>query len=627
MKRSNFCEKFGTTSILAISMLTSTVSLAYNGEPRDLPSQGIDVNNSVVASHTTIYNTLLEELDISNTPNDANITLNPYGTAPLSAYYGVWNEGDIASINVSVTSANGLTIDKTYIPALGANLLPVTGLEANKENVLKVTTTNSRDMEYNYGFTITTDPLPPTDADTVDGKSVYFGTPIFTVKTFEPDLSLRSDGVYITSFFGRGHYAIDDYGDLRWFLKNDVIPSFNFVSLGNGHYLSEGYINASDPNTVPEDYKALYEWDWMGRVHTVYNISYKAHHSSELLDGDPTKLIYASENSQPGEENVTREDGIAVLDLKTGNELHYYDMTLVLDESRYHQPKNSDGDPRIDWAHLNKTYYIDNQNMIVSSLRHQNALVGMYPNDNKAQEPTIAFIAGSHFDWSEKYQDYLLTPIDTNGDELYNLSTPQGVESADKEFWTWGQHGVVPLPNSDTNLVKFAVFDNGNFRSNNIDDPENLSQNPLVPADNWSSYVEFTIDLTNKTIVKGDEYGKEEFGAYYYSSLVGSVYKDPENGNVLVNFGGAILDGNDIPTTIDVGNGSDIIDPNTDNIAKGHPSIVEAKRNPDGTFTTLFELEVTSGRPKTPDDGPANNASAYRYDLTQFYVLKKPMYD
>ena len=64
---------------------------------RELPAsrpavnQHIDENNAMVISHNTIYQSCFEQITQDNTAENAIIMLDPYGTAPLSAYAGIWS--------------------------------------------------------------------------------------------------------------------------------------------------------------------------------------------------------------------------------------------------------------------------------------------------------------------------------------------------------------------------------------------------------------------------------------------------------------------------------------------------------------------------------------------------------
>lgn len=60
--------------------------------PRAPINQGIDTNNALVQSHNAIYQQLLAQISEKNTYDNAIVTLNPYATAPISLYLGVWVE-------------------------------------------------------------------------------------------------------------------------------------------------------------------------------------------------------------------------------------------------------------------------------------------------------------------------------------------------------------------------------------------------------------------------------------------------------------------------------------------------------------------------------------------------------
>lgn len=60
--------------------------------PRAPVNQKIDTDNAMVQNHNAIYQQLLAQIREDNTYTHAVITLNPYGTAPLSLYLGVWVE-------------------------------------------------------------------------------------------------------------------------------------------------------------------------------------------------------------------------------------------------------------------------------------------------------------------------------------------------------------------------------------------------------------------------------------------------------------------------------------------------------------------------------------------------------
>ncbi|MDR1766001.1 MAG: aryl-sulfate sulfotransferase [Lachnospiraceae bacterium] len=106
-------------------------------------------------------------------------------------------------------------------------------------------------------------------------------------------------------------------GDVRWYTTKDI-PSFSFVRLANGNFLTVDQSHDS--------YKQLYQFDTTGRVFTVYVLDNDAHHSvQQTANGN---VILASEYTglRPGEDvqDATVEDGASVIDLSTGLEVAYY---------------------------------------------------------------------------------------------------------------------------------------------------------------------------------------------------------------------------------------------------------------------------------------------------------------
>lgn len=72
-------------------MNTLTATSVVLPAPRPAINQGIDINNEMVLNHTAIYENCLAQVTQENTVENALMLLDPYGTAPLSAYAGVWS--------------------------------------------------------------------------------------------------------------------------------------------------------------------------------------------------------------------------------------------------------------------------------------------------------------------------------------------------------------------------------------------------------------------------------------------------------------------------------------------------------------------------------------------------------
>ncbi|WP_411904968.1 aryl-sulfate sulfotransferase, partial [Salmonella enterica] len=129
--------------------------------------------------------------------------------------------------------------------------------------------------------------------------------------------------------------------------------------------------------------------------------------------------------------------------------------------------------------------YINGPNDLqICSGRQKSAIFGVNVDSGE-----LRFIMANHEDWCDEFKQYLLTPVDDDGVPLYDLTSPGGIDAADKNFWTWGQHNFVEIPNDEAGIMEFMVFDNGNYRS--LEDAKSL-----VPADSFTRGVQFKINRT-----------------------------------------------------------------------------------------------------------------------------------
>ena len=401
---------------------------------------------------------------------------------------------------------------------------------------------------------ILTGPLPPTDAESSGDP----GFPIYELTVSAAVPSETIDELYFTAFAERYNAGVDYNGVVRWYTTLDI-PAFNFERIANGHFLS----TASRFN----DAKHIYEFDLVGRIHKVYVLDNRCHHSIyEMADGN---LLLTSENT-----GTTDEDGLSIIDVNTGLELAYYDMRNVLDVNRVPIPSSATD---IDWLHINQSYLNTTNNLIIASGRAQ----GIFAVD--ADTSRLAFILANHEDWNSYYKPYLLTPVDENGTALYDLSDADDIDKADKEFWPWGHHAVLEVPDTTQGIVEFFAFDNGNFRSRNV-------EKAILPDNNYSRIVRYRVDVNNMTVMKIFEYGETEVGNRGYSSFV-SNEAVLENGNYFINFGGGMVDENGRRTTRLPGI-TDIEDPLVGDMTQG---IVLLQEIDPETKEVQVEFTATSG--------------------------------
>lgn len=557
--------------------------------PRPAIDQGVDCNNTVVISHTAIYQDSLTQITEENTPDNARITLNPYGTAPLSAYAGIWSSEDRQiTLHIQDVARTAVLTEQVVTLSVGANLVPILGLVADSENQIVFLADGMEIASY----TIATQPLPATDS-----ADVTLGFPIISVTKPVTDATKMAAGYYFVTHFDRYNYALDQNGIVRWYVTKDF-PSYNLVRIDNGRFLATSEAN----NT----YLNMYEFDMMGRLYAFYVLDNQFHHS--IWQWDSNTIVAPSEYtaSRPDTLN-TNEDGVSVVDLTTGLEIAYYDMAKILDPQREARPSGTapGEDPTVkDWLHVNQSYVNKTNNLLIASGRHQSAVFGI-----DLETEALRFIMATHEEWNETLQPYLLTPVDSNGIPLYDFSNPDDVDAANRDFWTWGQHNVTEIPNDEPDIVEFMVFDNGNFRSRE-------DSKSLLPPDNYSRVVHFIIDLKTMTVMRPFEYGKE-LGSRGYSSCV-SAKEILSNGNIVVHFGDCTFDENGRAVSCQPGD-SDLVDPQEGSEVMGNLLLQEIDPT---TKSVLFEATMTSGYYKSE----ATGGEGYRYDITSFRVYKMALY-
>ncbi|ENM1946834.1 aryl-sulfate sulfotransferase [Citrobacter braakii] len=559
-------------------------------EPRTPVNQKIDVDNATVLSHNAIYQTLLSAVMETNDYDNAIVTLDPYSTAPLSLYLGIWGKLN-EDIKINVQDSKGITVavSWTYSMQTGANLIPVSGLVAGEDNV--VTLISGAQIVGQY--TVTPSALPPSDS-----ADISLGFPVITVTKSVDDSSLVADGLYFSTYFDRYNLAFDQNGIVRWYVSQ-AIPSYNFVRTDSGHFLatSQGINHCLD----------MYEFDVMGRVYAVYLLDNEFHHSILPLENNLAIAPSEYTNGRP-DDYSTGKDGVSIIDLTSGLEVAYYDMLKVMDYSRSPRPSGSapgQSATMDDWLHINQSYINTTNNVLVSSGRHQSAIFGVDVDSGQ-----LRFIMADHEDWASDFEEYLLTPVDESGNPLFDFSTQDGIDLANSNFWTWGQHNIVEIPNAEIGILEFLVFDNGNYRSR--DDARSL-----LPKDNFSRVVQFRIDLNTMTVTRSYEYGKHEVGSRGYSSFVSAKHL-LSNGNLVIHFGASTMDENGRPLSAQPGY-SDIVDPQDGSQALGMLVLQEINKQ---TKQLLFEATVTSGYYKNAEV----NGDDYRYDISAFRVYKLPLF-
>jgi len=337
-----------------------------------------------------------------------------------------------------------------------------------------------------------------------------------------PDISVVSSNVFLMNspfYLVDAHFArpnqwyasrpfvFDQNGDIRWQLfiaDNHDFISWPLKKLANG-------------NVFLANNEWIFEYSITGELLNTLNAGgangYWFHHDIiELPNGNFVGLATkagSTMTTRSGQTVQTIEDYIIELDRNSGSVITEWDLKQILDVNReiHSGPENGD------WFHGNSVYYDESDNSLIVSGRHQGVIKVDWQNNLK-------WIVSPHFDWGtvsgDDYSSFLLQPLTASGLEVMD-STKLGFQSETSFDWPWVQHSA--KKNRRGNLI---LFDNGwnrHYEGNG------------TPQTNYSRFVEYGIEESNKTITQLYSYG-ESLGFDYYSMIVSNV-DELSNGNYL----------------------------------------------------------------------------------------------
>ncbi|MFG6656266.1 aryl-sulfate sulfotransferase [Scandinavium sp. M-37] len=607
---------------------------------------GLQTDIEPVIRDNQIYNEFISDI----TENTQKLHVDLFGRSPLTAMAGFWNKHPELTVTVEaphVADAPIITHTYTDLPLDQAIALPVLGFLAQESEYTdnNFTITSSEGVVMSGGTS--TKPLPGTDPQSNSEN----GFPeVQILKTAEQG-SVGDDLYFVMLSERRANIAYDRKGNVRWFVRaGDVdedpalwLPVFNTVRLSDGTFIGcddhlQHYYTPSDlKENEPLGQRELWRFDATGRVIGIYFIRDRAHHSLIELPGE-NALLYASDyistrNASDGPVNEANqgpsaEDCIAILDLETGYEKVYYDLRVIMNFWRLPVPIDLSVPHINDWIHLNQVYLDSDTNLLMGSCRHQSAVIGI-----DRATGALRFISGNHDDWQETesgapttdWSDLLLTPINPDTDQPYDLSNPDQKAAADQTFWTWGQHNIQEIVKSTSNqdVIEFSVFNNGNYRTRN-------KAAGVIASENASRCARYQVTLSSREVRKLEEYGETEVGSDGYSSYVSTASffnheGDPSLPRLFANFGGSIFQENGggtdtgLPLTLMPGE-SDRQDPNevVDGNYQGRTILQEVDLN---TRSPLFDIRLTSGSFKSPEGETIRRAELYA-----FRAYKMPLY-
>lgn len=436
------------------------------------------------------------------------VLLNPYGNAPLCALLK-FTSPVAGHTRIVVVGKNGAASDitQTFTDDGTSHTIPVAGLYPNFKNTVQVYVVNSATKDSVESIVnITTGPLP---ANTPN----YIHTDIADIPNMVSGVNL------VSSFSGLPNppqtpYIVDSYGDIRWcldFTNNPTLRSL-FYDCGISR-LQNGNFYFADQTSA-----AIYEVDILGKVIHSWGLGgYTFHHNvTEKPDGNFLVTVSKPGSTHP-DDTITDEDYVIEINRQSGAITNVWDLKESLDENR--RTLSADA---VDWIHTNAVIYDPSDNTIIISGRVQAVVKLTYDNH-------IKWIMAPHRGWGtnrrgEDLNQFLLTPLDANGNKITDAAVLDGTVNAPDFEWNWYQHSPILIPNGD-----LMIFDNGTTR--------NFS---TTASTYYSRAVEFKIDPVNMTVKQIWEYGKER-GAETFSAVVSSVKYLADKNHVLFSPGYQVI--------------------------------------------------------------------------------------
>jgi hypothetical protein len=416
------------------------------------------------------------------------LTMDPNGLTPLAGVVEL--ETDVA-VAAQLTITDGLDLWTVRFPSSAQqHYLPVLGLKADR--------TYSVDVELVPGgpagtVLATTAPLP-------DGFPVLTTT-VSIPAQMEPGYTLM-DCLRRSTPNLSYTVIVDSWGAVVWYTTRCMratrqLPNGNLF-YRQGSQVIELDLLANERPRVQLDHPGI------GLHHDLFPTPHGTYLSldrrSVEVDDFPTSETDPRAPTAP----ATLLDDSVVEFLPDGTLRREWPLVEMLDITRIGYDSLVETANGLDWTHANAVTYRLEDDSIVVSVRHQDAVIKFSRRTGKLQ-----WILGPHDNWSPEFRPLLLDPVGS------------------PFRWQFHQHAPMWTPTGT-----LLLFDNGNRRASPFDG------NPWVHAfDNFSRGVEFKIDEDLMTVEEIWEYG-ERIPVRLFSFFISDADWLPTTGNRLMTFGG-----------------------------------------------------------------------------------------
>ncbi|QSX08805.1 aryl-sulfate sulfotransferase [Alkalibacter rhizosphaerae] len=438
-----------TGSILLImTLLFGLFGLAGCKAPADEEpvNEDLQIQQEIMESNRKADQDLWQEINKGDhTFQDPYIAPDPFGVSPLTGVVGFKNT---EPVGVMVTIPGDVPTDSvTYeLAAAKEHMVPIIGLYPNRINTVTLslidangTTLDEKEIEFE------TTALPETLENAVEITHAE-AEPI-------PGLTLVSGG------FMRHPYMYDTSGMIRWYLEVETDAHGYFPAENGRFFLIGGY--GSIPTETRDYARFVFDMDYLGRLHKVYDIPGGIHH--EIVEKEPGGNLLILGNSLEGHV----EDTIAEVHRETGEIVREINFADYISGTKYNE--------RYDWAHINSLSYDRSDGTMILSPRDVSSVVKI---DWDKEE--ILWILSDPEMWEgTAYESYVLQPV---GDTM----------------WHYEQHAAFEIHSdidNDPDTLDLMLFDNRTIRNE-------LNDVPIKGDENRSSITQYAIDEEAKTVVQ-----------------------------------------------------------------------------------------------------------------------------
>ncbi len=437
-------------------------------------------------------------------PGPVEVVLDPNGTTPLAAELRLDSAVD-TRVKVRVSGEDSWSLE--FDAPANLERVPLVGFAPNRRYDLEVTLTDmaTGSEVVRRALTLDTPRLPkafPEIAVLVDTDQGEPGHTLFNVGLSGDFLMIiDEDGQLVWYYEAKGEASdvrMLESGNLLFLHAGDIVE---MDLLGNETRRVE--VSSSDIAYHHEVYP-LDDGTLFTLGHRIREVSnFRLDYENPRLRGSATVTDDLIIEIDPADEIVYKRPLVDVLD--TGR--------LGYDSLSTHPIL---GTPN-DWAHANAVIATDDDQALIVSSRHQDALFKV-----DRQSGQLEWVLANHHGWSPSFADVLLEP-----------------EEGD---FRWPFHPHAPQLTPDGGLM---LFDNGNYRATPGDGRPMLS-----PEQSSSRAVEYRIDESRKAIEQVWEYEHEP---RLYSYAVGDADLQMDAQTVLITYGALTAVGDDTSEDMDRG--------------------------------------------------------------------------